>query len=57
MSDPRDPYLSGMRARKVLADEAIADNGASRWDNYYVEANAHLLEDPGTDGLYLDAVY
>ena len=48
------PWLGGMKG--VRADEAIADNGASRWDNYYVEANAYLLDTPGTDGLYLDAI-
>jgi hypothetical protein len=40
----------------VRADEAVADDGASRWDNFYVEANRFLLQSPGTDGVYLDAV-
>lgn len=37
----------------VRADEAVADDGASRWDNFYVEANKFLLESPGTDGASL----
>ena len=48
------PWLSGITG--VRADEAVADDGASRWDNFYVEANRFLLESPGTDGVYLDAV-
>jgi hypothetical protein len=39
-------WLSGIKG--VIADEAVADNGASRWDNFFVKANQFLLESPGT---------
>ena len=41
------PWLAGMKG--VRADEAIVDNGDSRWDNYYTEVTACLLDEPGTE--------
>jgi hypothetical protein len=47
-----DPTLPGVRA-----DEAVADTGYSRWNNFYVEAvHFTLLESPQSDGLYLDGI-
>jgi hypothetical protein len=37
-------------------DEAIADPGLTRWDNYYLEGLAYLLRYVEIDGLYLDGI-
>jgi hypothetical protein len=47
-----DSTLPGVRA-----DEAVADIGYSRFNNFYVEAVQYTVkESPGTDGLFLDGI-
>jgi hypothetical protein len=35
-------------------DAAIIDKGSTRWDNYYIEGLAWLVQNVGIDGLYID---
>ncbi|MBI5832338.1 MAG: hypothetical protein HZB16_08545 [Armatimonadetes bacterium] len=35
-------------------DSSLVTNGMSRWHNFYVEGLAHLAEQVGIDGLYID---
>jgi len=37
-------------------DAAIAVNGISRWQNYYVQGLDYLMRNIGIDGLYLDGI-
>ena len=37
-------------------DAAVAQQGLSRWHNYYLEGLRYLIEHVGIDGLYLDGV-
>ena len=52
--NPGAPSLNGL---PILADEAVHDSGYSRWNNFYVEAVNHMINDfPKADGLYLDGI-
>ena len=39
-----------------IRDAAVITNGASRWNNYYIEGMDWLARNVGIDGLYLDDV-
>lgn len=37
-------------------DAALAQQGLSRWHNYYLEGLGYLIRNTGVDGLYLDGI-
>lgn len=52
--NPGGPSLHGV---SILGDEAVADSGYGRWNNFYVSAVNHLVvTEPKVDGLYLDGI-
>jgi hypothetical protein len=52
--NPGGPSLHGV---SILGDEAVADSGYGRWNNFYVSAVNHLVVTaPKVDGVYLDGI-
>ena len=46
-----------MHGVSILGDEAVADSGYGRWNNFYVSAVNHLVvTEPQVDGVYLDGI-
>ena len=51
--NPGGPSLNGV---SILGDEAVADSGYGRWNNFYVSAVNYLVVTGQVDGCYLDGI-